>query len=190
MEIITYIVNGHLTHQDSMGTKESLGRGSIQFMTAGTGIRHSEFNHGDEPLRFIQTWIVPRARGLTPNYGSCSGNRDKNTLQHLVSDVNNEGVTTPVKISQDTDAYAAELDLNEKVTLDLPTDRQAYLICLEGSMTVNGNTLNKHDACEIHGGGGTLQMQATEVEETENGKVAHFLMFTMPFVEGSGRSDL
>ena len=67
MEIITYVVQGQLTHQDSMGTKETLGRGSIQFMTAGTGVRNSEFNHGDTPLRFIQTWITPTERSLSPN---------------------------------------------------------------------------------------------------------------------------
>ena len=73
--------------------------------------------------------------------------------------------------------------------MDLPNDRQAYLICLEGGVTVNGQTLKKHDACEIHSGGVKLEMKATDVEETENGKVAHFLMFTMKRVEGSGRSD-
>ena len=58
-EIVTYVVNGELTHEDSMGTSESLGRGSIQFMSAGSGIEHSETNAGDKPLRFIQTWIKP-----------------------------------------------------------------------------------------------------------------------------------
>ena len=63
VEIVTYIVEGILTHQDSMGTHESLGRGSVQFMTAGTGIQHSEHNRQDTPLRFVQIWITPRAHG-------------------------------------------------------------------------------------------------------------------------------
>uniref|UniRef100_A0A7S2TL20 Pirin N-terminal domain-containing protein n=1 Tax=Lotharella oceanica TaxID=641309 RepID=A0A7S2TL20_9EUKA len=71
-EICTYVVHGQLTHQDSMGTKESLGKGSIQFMTAGTGVRHSEHNLHNEPLRFIQMWLTPKAGGLKPNYGSMS----------------------------------------------------------------------------------------------------------------------
>eukprot|EP00669_Euglena_mutabilis_P009765 TRINITY_DN4599_c0_g1_i1.p1 TRINITY_DN4599_c0_g1~~TRINITY_DN4599_c0_g1_i1.p1 ORF type:complete len:219 (+),score=28.73 TRINITY_DN4599_c0_g1_i1:23-658(+) len=70
MEIVTYIVDGELTHQDSTGTKETLGRGSVQFMTAGSGIRHSEFNHGDSPLRLVQMWFTPRRSGLAPAYGS------------------------------------------------------------------------------------------------------------------------
>ena len=69
-EILTYVVDGSLTHRDNIGTHETLGRGSLQFMTAGTGIRHSETNQGDNPLRFIQTWIVPRVDGLKPKYGS------------------------------------------------------------------------------------------------------------------------
>lgn len=191
MEIITYIVEGSLTHEDSMGTKESLGRGSIQFMTAGKGVRHSEFNHGDKPLRFIQTWINPSNYGLPPNYGSCTGNKEErhNKLQHLVSNVDNKGVETPVQISQDVDTYASELDLGQKVVHELPKGRQAYLVCLEGKVKVNGQELARHDACEI-AGGGPIEIEATDVEETENGQVAHILMFTMKEVPGSGRKDV
>jgi redox-sensitive bicupin YhaK (pirin superfamily) len=192
MEIITYIVNGKLTHQDSMGTKESLGRGSIQFMTAGSGVMHSEFNHDDEPLRFIQTWIIPSGRGLKPNYGSCLGSAEgrKNTFQHLVSNVKDELTSTPVKINQDVDAFASELDLGQKTTMDLPNGRQAYLLCMEGGVKVNGKQLHKYDGCEITGSGGALEIEATDVEKTENGHVAHVLMFTMKAVPGAGRKDV
>lgn len=159
MEIITYIVDGKLTHQDSMGTSESLGRGSIQFMTAGTGVAHSEMNNGDKPLLFIQTWIKPLTRGLTPNYGSFDPNKDcegtteerKNKLQHLVSNVKDKSSSTPVEVNQDVDAFATELELGKSVTLDLPEGRQAYLLCIEGGVKVNGNQLHKNDSCEITG---------------------------------------
>mmetsp|Transcript_6822 Transcript_6822/g.14895 ORF Transcript_6822/g.14895 Transcript_6822/m.14895 type:complete len:316 (+) Transcript_6822:133-1080(+) len=194
MEIITYICNGRLTHKDSMGTEESLGRGSIQFMTAGTGVRHSEFNHGDEPLRFIQTWIKPASYGLPPNYGSCSGSADgrKNKLQHLVSNVKDTSTTTPVEINQDCDAYATELDKGQTVTLDLPPGRMAYLLCVEGGVKLNGEaSLSKYDAAEITGGGGQVKIEATEVEKAETGdEVAHVLVFTMKEVAGAGRSDV
>jgi redox-sensitive bicupin YhaK (pirin superfamily) len=191
MEIITYIVSGELTHQDSTGTKESLGRGSVQFMTAGTGIRHSEFNHGDKPLRFIQTWIVPSSGGLTPNYGSYAGVKEDrcNQLQHIVSNVKDPSVSTPVEINQDVDAYASELESGRSVSLELPKGRQGYLLCIEGSVSVNGHALTKYDGCEVVGGG-TLEITATDVEETETGHVAHFLLFTMKEVPGSGRKDL
>lgn len=191
MEIITYIVDGELTHQDSMGTKESLGRGSIQFMTAGTGVRHSEYNHGDKPLRFIQTWIKPSQSGLAPNYGSFAGSKDlcRNTLSHLVSNVEDKSTSTPVEINQDLDAHAAELELGQKLVHELPPGRQGYLLCIEGALSVNGKKLEKYDACEITGGG-ALEIEATKVEPTEHGDLAHMLLFTMKGVAGAGRSDL
>lgn len=191
MEIITYIVNGELTHKDSHGNKESLGRGSIQFMSAGTGVVHSEFNHGDKPLRFIQTWIQPSAYGLPSNYGSCTGDAQgrKNQLHHLVSDVRDKSIQTPVEISQDTNTYASELDLGQTVVHELPKGRQGYLLCLEGQVRVNGKVLDRYDACEITGVG-AIEIEATQVEDTENGKVAHVLLFTMKEIPGSGRKDV
>ena len=195
MEIITYIVNGELTHQDSMGTKESLGRGSIQFMTAGQGVTHSEANNGDKPLRFIQSWVVPRRRHLEPNYGSYAmgsecQQKNKNQLVHLVTDVSNkERKSTPVQVNQDVDVHASELELGQSVSFYLPQGRQAYLLCIEGKVTVNGKQLSKYDASEIHKGG-MLNIVASGVETTENGDLAHILMFSMEEVEGSGRSDI
>jgi redox-sensitive bicupin YhaK (pirin superfamily) len=161
-------------------------------MTAGSGVRHSEFNHGDEPLRFIQTWIVPSERGLKPNYGSFSGSTEgqKNKFQHLVSNVKDSSTSTPVKINQDVDAFASELDLGIKISMDLPKGRQAYLLCMEGGVKVNGKQLYTYDSCEITGSGGALEIEATDVEETENGNVAHVLMFTMNAVPGAGRKDV
>lgn len=192
MEILTYIVEGELSHKDSMGTQESLGRGAIQFMTAGKGVMHSEFNHGEKPVRFIQTWIVPSSTGLTTNYGSCSGDATarRNKLQHLVSNVKDTSISTPVEIHQDADAYVTELDLGEKVSLEISSGRQGYLLCIEGGIKVNGAQLQKYDACEITGTGGTLEIEATNVESTENGNVAHVLLFTMKAVVGSGRKDM
>jgi quercetin 2,3-dioxygenase len=208
MEIITYIVHGQLTHQDSHGNKETLGRGSIQFMTAGSGIVHSEFNHHDtKPLRFIQTWIMPSQRSLPPNYGSYAAapgdattTANQNKIHHLVSNVNSaDKKTTPVQVNQDVNAYVSELELGHSVDLKLQAGRQAYLLCIEGGVTVNGKQLKKYDACEIvmnNEGDGEEQeeavvtIQATETEATENGDLAHFLVFEMKHVPGSGRSDL
>jgi quercetin 2,3-dioxygenase len=189
MEIITYIVAGKLTHQDTLGTKESLGRGSVQFMTAGSGIMHSEANEGDTPLRFIQSWVVPSSRGLKPNYGSFNAQEcQRNVLRHMVSPVNNSTAAAPVAINQDANMYTAELELGTTVTHNIDNSRQAYLVCLEGSILVNGHELNRHDACEV--GPGALQVTATATEETENGPLAHFLCFDMKHEPGSGRRDL
>jgi len=198
MEIITYIVEGELTHKDSMGTEETLSRGSIQFMTAGTGVRHSEHNlNKEKPLRFIQTWIKPGSYGLPPNYGSCSGDalERKGKLQHLVSNVMDPSTSTPVEINQDCDAFATELAMGESVELDVPEGRMAYLLCVEGGVKLNDDTtLKRHDAAEITtagGSGGPVKLEATETEKVEDGsEVAHVLVFTMKQVAGAARSDL
>ena len=192
MEIVTYIVDGELTHADSIGTKDTLQRGGIQFMTAGSGIRHSEANDGDKPLRFIQTWIVPSKSNLKPNYGSYHGdpNLRKNQLHHLVSNVNDASVSTPVEVNQDVNTFASEMDKGTKIVYKLGRGRQAYLLCIEGGVKVNGQALAKFDACEITGSEGVLEIEATETEKTQHGDVAHILMFEMEAVANAGRSDL
>ena len=113
MEIVTFVVQGSLTHQDSTGIEETIGRGGIQYMTAGTGVVHSERNLQDHPLRFIQSWIVPRERGQRPNYGSMHGgataNKSRlNTWFHAASDVARPQ-PTPVKLNQDSSASIAHI---------------------------------------------------------------------------------
>lgn len=157
-EIVTYIIDGELTHQDSMGTAETLGRGAVQFMTAGSGIRHSEHNLGDRPLRFIQMWFTPSERSLQPNYGSFVGDAQMRSgnLHHIVSNVRGD-VATPVQINQDVNIYAAELKPGEEVKYDLKPGRMGYLLNLEGAGTCTTSSgavhLQQHDAAELHGTG-------------------------------------
>jgi redox-sensitive bicupin YhaK (pirin superfamily) len=157
MEIVTYIINGELTHRDSMGTCESLGRGSVQFMTAGTGVMHSEHNlHKELPLRFIQMWFTPRQSGLKPNYGSMIGSEESihNKLTHIVSDVNNP-TETKVKINQDVNIYVSVLDKTQPILFKVDENRQAYFLCMEGDVTVKGDhgteKLSQHDGAEVKG---------------------------------------
>eukprot|EP00419_Tripos_fusus_P023665 CAMPEP_0172699132 /NCGR_PEP_ID=MMETSP1074-20121228/29967_1 /TAXON_ID=2916 /ORGANISM="Ceratium fusus, Strain PA161109" /LENGTH=285 /DNA_ID=CAMNT_0013520285 /DNA_START=9 /DNA_END=866 /DNA_ORIENTATION=+ len=164
MEIVTFIVDGQLTHKDSTGTEETIGRGSIQFMTAGTGIRHSEHNlQPRTPLRFVQMWVVPRRRGLRPNYGSMLGDEmaaasRRDHWAQVVSDV--EGpVPAPVQINQDCSMFVAELSPNASApSFDLQDGRQAYMLCLEGTVWIRGDEggkhilLRRHDAAELTGG--------------------------------------
>ncbi|CAJ1335352.1 unnamed protein product [Effrenium voratum] len=154
MEIMTFIVDGYLTHKDSKGNEETLGRGSVQFMTAGTGIYHSEHNLAKEPLRFIQCWVVPRKRNLKPHYGS-AGTAEaaarKDQWFHLVSD-EMSSVQTPVKINQDCNVFVTELSANvASKVLPIGKDRQAYLLCMEGDVKLAGKDLHRHDAAEIKG---------------------------------------
>ena len=225
MEILTYVVHGQLTHEDSMGNVESLGRGSMQFMTAGTGVEHSEYNHSpDAPFRCIQTWILPSAYDLTPRYGSYNslennmgGPPPKNQLRHLASNIEKKSVTTPIQVYQDVDCFVAELEMDQQVTLEVPVGRQAYLVCIEGSLRLEqpsaekehdnepirlAHHLQKYNACEItltiggdddkEGGatGGSLEITASETEETEHGDLAHFIVFVVAASdEYNGRKD-
>jgi len=158
MEIMTFIVRGSLTHQDSMGTRETLTRGSIQFMTAGTGVRHSEHNLDKEKdLRFIQSWVVPRQRGLPPNYGSMAAGKTEEEARrdqwaHLVSDAV-DSFPTPVKINQDCNVFVTELSAGKTApALELRQSRQAYMLCVEGEVQLGGGkSLRQHDAAELKG---------------------------------------
>lgn len=159
MEILTYIVDGFLTHKDSMGTEETIGRGSIQFMTAGTGIRHSEHNlRPDTPLRFIQMWITPSQRGLRPKYGSMVGDdkaaKDrKDKWAQIVSNVSGK-VSAPVQINQDCNMFVTELSPDStSPPFEINEGRQAYMLCLEGKLSLGDQepSLRRHDAAELKG---------------------------------------
>lgn len=125
-----------------MGTAETLTDGDVQFMTAGTGVRHSEHNNGNSPLRFIQMWFFTRKQGLTPNYGSMRGNinQRQNKWHHIVTDVafeeNNvssnkdnkfllQGLAkVPIKIHQDVNIFVTELEKQKSLPLVIKPGRQ------------------------------------------------------------------
>ncbi len=148
MEIFTYVLEGELSHEDSMGHKETLYAGDIQYLSAGTGIYHSEKNESAKPVRLIQTWILPHTKGLPPRYGSYK--RDKalrhNRWQHLFGADNGGAV---IGWYQDANAYAIEQDKEVNSTFILDKGRQAYLKVMEGSIVLNGMPLAFGDSAEI-----------------------------------------
>lgn len=148
MEIITYVLKGELTHQDSMGHKESLGRGAVQYMSAGTGVTHSEMNEGDQEVHLIQTWIIPSAKGLTPQYGSKAFDLHErhNRWLHLVGP---EWSNSAITIYQDANMFASEIDAGKRLSFELQPDRQLYLKVMEGSGIINGIVFGQGDAAEV-----------------------------------------
>lgn len=148
MEIISYVVDGELTHGDSMGNKSTLKRGHVQYMSAGTGIYHSEYNLGANTARFLQIWILPDKKGHNPNYGEYrfDWNERKNKWLHMVS--SNQGNAT-IKVNQDVNIMALELEVNNEIEYLVDVGRQAYLVQIEGESNINGITLNERDAMEI-----------------------------------------
>eukprot|EP01062_Namystynia_karyoxenos_P030228 TRINITY_DN2259_c0_g1_i1.p2 TRINITY_DN2259_c0_g1~~TRINITY_DN2259_c0_g1_i1.p2 ORF type:complete len:299 (+),score=107.98 TRINITY_DN2259_c0_g1_i1:80-898(+) len=187
MEILTYVVDGELTHQDSMGSSESLGRGSVQFMTAGSGLYHSEQNAGDTPCRFVQSWIVPRKRGLKPRYGSTRGDAAarRGQWQRLAGPT---GSGAPIEIAQDAEMLVAEAEAGAELTLTIPQGRQGYLLCVEGAAAAvpagsgaEAVPLQQHDGAELYPG--------AELRFTAQQTGMHLLVFLMA-AAGSGRGDL
>ena len=148
MEIISYVVQGELTHADSMGNKRTLKRGHVQYMSAGTGVYHSEHNYGNELLRILQIWILPDKNGHTPNYGDYMFDWDlrKEKWYKIVSDLNGDA---PIKINQDVNIYVLELQDGKEIELAVEKNRQAYLVQIEGQSDINGIQLNTKDALEI-----------------------------------------
>ncbi|NKF06681.1 pirin family protein [Clostridium gasigenes] len=148
MEIVSYVVDGELTHADSMGNKSTLKRGNVQYMSAGTGIHHSEHNLGENIVRLLQIWIFPDKRGHNPNYGEYRFDWDerKNKWLHMIS--SNQGDAN-VKVNQDVNIFALELEVNNEIDYSVEIGRQAYLIQIEGKSNINGITLNQRDAMEI-----------------------------------------
>lgn len=170
MEIISYVVNGEITHKDSMGNSETLKRGEVQYLSAGDGIYHSEHNvHKSEDLRLLQIWIIPPFAGLPRLYGSKRFEEidRKNTLLNIVS--SQEG-TADIKIYQDVNIYVSELEINKSLEFEIKEDRQVYFVQIEGSSNINEITLNAGDAMEI------VDIEEIEIKALEN---SHFLFIEM-----------
>jgi len=148
MEIVSYVVNGELTHGDNMGNKATLTRGQVQYMSAGTGVYHSEHNLGQDTLRFLQIWIIPEKNGLDPNYGDYKFNWEdrKNNWLHMVSGLNGNA---PIKINQDANIYSLELDQGKEIDFSVNEGRQSYLVQIEGTSLINNIEISDRDGMEI-----------------------------------------
>lgn len=168
MEIISYVVDGQLTHRDSMGNQRTISRGHVQYMSAGTGVFHSEYNLGLDVLRLLQIWILPDRAGHTPNYGDVAFHWEdrKNQWLHMISSVDGEA---PIKIHQDANIYSLELEKGKDIHFSVKEGRQAYLVQIEGSSSINDVQLTERDGLEI-----VEEEMTVKAEET-----SHILMIEM-----------
>lgn len=149
MEIISYIVDGEITHKDSMGNEETLKRGEVQYLSAGDGIYHSEFNmNKTKDLRLLQIWILPPKNGLDRLYGSHKFEVEerKNKLLNIVS--SQEG-DAKIQIHQDVNLFVSELESGKEIEYSIGKNRQVYFTQIEGSSKINGIELSDGDAMEI-----------------------------------------
>src|SRR6516225_9803572 len=151
MEIITYVLEGSLEHRDSMGTGSVIRPGEVQKMSAGKGIRHSEFNHSKtEPVHLYQIWILPEREGITPMYEqkTIPAAEKQGQLRLLASPQGGNG-SPAVKLYQDAKLYATELGPSQTVEHELAKDRYAWVQVARGSVTVNGQELNAGDGAAL-----------------------------------------
>ncbi len=149
MEIISYVVEGALAHKDSSGGSEVLRPHEVQRMTAGTGIRHSEFNPSEEEkVHFLQIWILPEKEALEPGYEQTffAPEEKKGRLRLVASRAGDDG---SVKINQDVRLYASILDEGENVIHGIDKGRHAWIQVVKGNVTVNGTGLGTSDGAAI-----------------------------------------
>lgn len=148
MEIITYVLSGALQHRDSMGNGRVIRAGELQYMAAGTGVMHSEFNPSDkDPVHFLQIWILPDRKGLTPGYAERTGSQLPSGRLNLVA--SKSGRDNSIAVNQDADLYIAKLKPGEAFTHNLHAQRHAWLHVAEGEVVFNSQTLKAGDGAAI-----------------------------------------
>ena len=151
MEILSYVLEGALAHKDSSGGGGVIRPGEIQFMRAGTGVTHSEYNDSKtDAVHFLQIWVVPDTRGLKPAYGQRAFDRDA-ARQGLVLLASRDGRDGSLQVQQDVDLWVTLLEAGEARTLALRPGRHAWVHVARGSASVNGKTLGEGDGAAISG---------------------------------------
>jgi quercetin 2,3-dioxygenase len=169
MEIITYVLEGAIAHKDSIGTGSTIVPGDVQRMSAGRGVRHSEFNAHPGETHLLQIWIEPRTTGIEPAYAQkhFPEPEKRGRLRVIVSPDAREG---SLSMNQNALIYAGLFDGEERAKLDLAPQRLGYVHVARGRITVNGHALGAGDALKAEGG--TLHF--------EGGQHAEVLVFDLP----------
>lgn len=172
MEIISYVIKGALEHKDSIGNGSVIRYGDVQRMSAGTGVRHSEFNHSNsERVHFLQIWIEPNVKGIPPSYEEKHFDQDSKTgqLRLIASPDRKDG---SVLIHQDAYIYASILSAGDELEHSIANGRTAYVHVIRGQIDVCGNTLKTGDA---------LKITETNLIDFRNASEVEFLFFDLPY---------
>ena len=171
MEIISYVLEGELAHRDSLGSGSVIRPGDVQRMSAGRGVRHSEFNNSDkDEVHFLQIWIQPNELSIAPEYEEKRFTpEDKRGRLRLIAAP--DGAEGSVRIHQDARVYAGLFDGDERDELALEPNRRAFVHVARGRVTINGDALNTGDAHKITG---------ESKVAIEGGQAAEVLVFDLP----------
>lgn len=168
MEIVTYLIEGALEHQDSLGTGAVIHRGEVQRMSAGTGIRHSEFNASSSQLvHLLQIWLLPDTTGLEPSYEQKQFPLIK-TPGELCLLGSPDGQKGSLKIHQDVNLYGCILPKNGKVSYPLTCERYGWIQVIKGAITINDISLSAGDAAAIE------QEENVMIQSQEDGEFLWF----------------
>ena len=169
MEIISYVVSGVLQHQDTIGNRALMKAGDVQRISAGTGIRHSEYNASPvEPVHFLQIWITPDRRGVKPDYAEKSFRAIEPGRLHLIA--SRTGHTNSIPIHQDAEVYVAKLTAGEAIGHHFAPHRSGWVQVIEGEIEVDVKTLGPGDGAAISG---EERLGVRSVRD------AHFLLFDL-----------
>jgi len=171
MEIISYVLEGALAHKDSLGTGSTIRPGDVQRMSAGRGVRHSEFNGSNSQIvHFLQIWIQPSVQGIEPSYEEKHfAPQDKRGRLRLIASP--DGAEGSVSIHQDARVYAGLFDGSETAALDVANERRIYVHVARGTVTANGTALDAGDA---------LKLTESRRLELKEGRGAEVLVFDLP----------
>lgn len=178
MEIVSYVLEGELAHQDSLGNGSKIVPGDVQRMSAGTGVRHSEMNpSAREPVHFLQIWITPAIDGLAPSYEQrhFAADQRRGRLQLVASP---DTAQSAVLLHQDVRMYAGLFDQDEKATLASGSGRLCYIHVARGAISVNGTPLAAGDGLKISG---------VDMIDLHSGRDAEVLVFDLPPLAATSR---
>jgi quercetin 2,3-dioxygenase len=170
IEILTYVLEGELAHKDSLGTGSVIRPGDVQIMSAGTGIKHSEFNNSDaEPVHFLQIWMLPDRENITPRYDQRNFPlTEKQGKLRLIG--SKDGRDGSVVINQDIDLYISVLSANDLIEFEVLPNRFAWVQVAQGTATLNGESLQEGDG---------VQISSPELLELTTESTAEILLFDL-----------
>lgn len=172
MEIITYVLEGELSHKDSMGNGSTIYPNDIQYMSAGTGVTHSEFNNSKtKDVRLYQIWILPDKRNVTPKYDQKNFPKEAK-LNQLKLIVSNDGKNDSIAINQDTNLYASVLEQDKEINFKIPENRHIWIQVAKGNLLLNG----EH---KINSGDGVAISDLNELNLKSESIESEFLLFDL-----------
>lgn len=148
-EIFSYVLDGALSHRDTMGTASTVRAGGVQFMTAGSGVAHSEFNASKtEPVRFLQVWLLPKVAGASPRYETSQPSADEKSGR-LVPIVTEDGAGGGIATHAPADVYAGTFDTGQSADFEVRDGRRAWVQVARGVLSVNGQALTQGDGLAV-----------------------------------------